>query len=250
MPGVNAMKAKSTWMVAALALGLASSASASEWKQEFAPYLWASSMEGTVGLGDVEADASLSFSDLLDNLELGFMGTYRASRDRYSVLVDAIYMGLGMVQKGPAGVLKSDVDVDQIGLEIDFGYDVGQGFTVLGGARYVDLDTHIRVSGPLDTTESVHQEYDWIDPVIGLQWHQPISGDWSVTLHGDAGGFGVGSQFAWQAFAILRWQFSPTIGAALGYRYLDIDYEDGRGANRFKYDVATSGPALGIVFTF
>jgi hypothetical protein len=29
-----------------------------------------------------------------------------------------------------------------------------------------------------------------------------------------------------------------------------MDYEDGKGANRFLYDVATSGPALGVVFTF
>lgn len=246
------MTARTIWTTSclALALCLAPGASASDWTHEIAPYLWASSMEGTVGIGDVEAEASLSFGDLLENLELGFMGTYRASRDRYCVVVDAIYMGLGMVQKGPAGVLKSDVDVDQIGLEVDFGYDIGEGFTVLGGGRYVDLDTHVRVSGPLGASTSAHQEYDWIDPVVGLQWHRPISDRWSVLLHGDAGGFSVGSQFAWQAFVILRWQFSPTIGAGLAYRYLDIDYEDGRGANRFKYDVATSGPALGIVFTF
>lgn len=244
------MMARRRWMLAFVALGLVSSASAADWKQEFAPYLWASSMEGTIGIGDVEAEADLSFSDLLENLEIGFMGTYRASRDRYSVVVDAIYMGLGMVQKGPAGIVKSDVDVDQIGLEVDLGYELSEAFTVLGGARYVDLDTHIRVSGPLDASASAHQEYDWIDPVVGLQWHRPLSDRWSVMLHGDAGGFGVGSQFAWQAIAVLRWQFSSTAGAALAYRYLDIDYEEGRGANRFKYDVATSGPALGLVFTF
>jgi len=246
------MTARTSWMAAciALALSIAPGASASEWKQELAPYLWASSMEGTVGVGDVEAEADLSFGDILDNLEFGFMGSYRASRDRYSIVVDAIYMGLGMVQEGPGGVLKSDVDVDQVGLELDFGYDLGEGFTVLGGARYVDLETHIRVSGPADASASAHRKYDWVDPVIGLQWQHPVSEQWSVTLHGDAGGFGVGSQFAWQAFAVLRWQFLPTIGAALAYRYLDIDYEEGRGANRFKYDVATSGPALGIVVTF
>jgi opacity protein-like surface antigen len=244
------MMARRKWMLACLALGLTTGAGASDWKQEFAPYLWVSSMEGTIGIGDIEAEADLSFSDLLENLELGFMGTYRASRDRYSVLVDAIYMGLGMVQEGPAGILKADVDVDQIGLEVDFGYDFGEGFTVLGGARYVDLDTHLRVSGPLDATDSAHQEYDWIDPVVGLQWHRPVSNQWSVMLRGDAGGFGIGSRVAWQAIGVLRWQFSSTVGAALAYRYLDIDYEDGHGANRFKYDVATSGPALGLVFTF
>ncbi len=71
-----------------------------------------------------------------------------------------------------------------------------------------------------------------------------------MNLRGDIGGFGVGSDFAWQAIATLRWQFSPRTGVGLAYRHLDMDYEDGKGANRFLYDVATSGPALGVVFTF
>jgi hypothetical protein len=37
---------------------------------------------------------------------------------------------------------------------------------------------------------------------------------------------------------------------AIAYRYLDMDYEDGKGSRYFKYDVATSGPAMGVVFTF
>jgi hypothetical protein len=50
--------------------------------------------------------------------------------------------------------------------------------------------------------------------------------------------------------ATLRWQFSPRTALAIAYRYLDMDYEDGEGSNYFKYDVATSGPAMGVVFTF
>jgi hypothetical protein len=29
-----------------------------------------------------------------------------------------------------------------------------------------------------------------------------------------------------------------------------MDYEDGDGNDYFKYDIAISGPALGLVFTF
>ena len=35
-----------------------------------------------------------------------------------------------------------------------------------------------------------------------------------------------------------------------GYRLLDIDYDDGTGADRFLYDVQTSGPNAGLVFHF
>ena len=89
-----------------LSLGLcavASAANAAEWKHEIAPYVWGSSMQGTVGVGALTAETDMSFSDILDNLEFGFMGTYRASTDRYSITVDAIYMGLGVTGQAGAG---------------------------------------------------------------------------------------------------------------------------------------------------
>ena len=234
-----------------IALGtVAGLANAAEWKHEVAPYLWGSAMEGTAGIGGLTADASLSFSDILDNLELGFMGAYRASRDRYSISLDAIYMGLGVTERGRGGLLKADIDLDQIGLEADFGYALNDRFTVLAGLRYVDLDVALDVSGPLGNLQSADEQQSWVDPVIGAQYVWPLAEQWSLNLRGDVGGFGVGSDFAWQAMAVLRWQFSPRTGAVLAYRYLDMDYEDGRGDDYFKYDMATSGPALGVVFTF
>ena len=237
--------------VAAFTLTLvATPASAAEWKHELAPYVWGSAMEGTVGIGPISAETEMSFSDILDDLEFGFMGTYRASRDRYSITVDAIYMGLGVTEKGPGGVLKADIDLDQVGLEADFGYAVGNRITLLGGLRYVSLDSDLRVTGPLGNELSASEKQDWVDPVVGAIYTWPIAEDWTLSLRGDIGGFGVGSDFAWQGMATLRWQFSPRAGLGLAYRHLDIDYEDGKGDDYFKYDVATSGPAMGVVFTF
>jgi hypothetical protein len=223
---------------------------AAEWKHELAPYVWGSSMEGTVGIGALTADANLSFSDILDNLEFGFMGMYRASTDRYAITVDAIYMGLGVTERGQGGVLKADIDVDQVGLAADFGYALTDRFTVLAGLRYVDLETQVEVGGPQGNARSARVQESWVDPVIGAQYAWPFADQWSLNLRGDIGGFGVGSDFAWQAIATLRWQFSPRTGVALAYRHLDMDYEDGNGDGRFLYDVATSGPALGVIFTF
>ena len=237
--------------VTVLALALVSNpAAAAEWKHEFAPYLWGSAMEGTVGIGPVTAETEMSFSDILDNLEFGFMGAYRASRDRYSIIVDAIYMGLGATEKGPGGVLKADIDLDQIGLEADFGYAVSDRITLLGGLRYVSLDADLRVTGPLGNELSANEEQDWVDPVIGAIYSWPFADEWTLNLRGDIGGFGVGSDFAWQGMASLRWQFSPRAGLGLAYRYLDMDYEDGKGSNYFKYDMAMQGPAMGVIFTF
>lgn len=146
---------------------VATPAAAAEWKHEFAPYVWGSAMEGTVGIGPISAETEMSFSDILDDLEFGFMGTYRASRDRYSITVDAIYMGLGVTEEGPGGALKADIDLDQVGLEADFGYAVNESFTLFGGLRYVSLDADLRVTGPLGNEQSASEGQDWVDPVIG-----------------------------------------------------------------------------------
>jgi len=245
------MSASFRTMVVSLALcAVANPAHAAEWKYEIAPYLWGSAMEGTAGVGTVTAETSLSFSDIVDNLEFGFMGTFRASTDRYSITFDAMYMGLGVTEKGPGGVLKADVDMDQAGLEADFGYALSDRFTLLAGLRYVDLDTQLKVSGPLGNVLSAREKQSCPISVIGARYEWPFADQWSLNLRGDIGGFGIGSDFAWQAIATLRWQLSPRTGLALAYRYLAMDYEDGQGDNRFLYDMAMSGPALGVVFTF
>jgi hypothetical protein len=237
-------------VLAALALASAMPAQAEGWKHEFAPYLWGAAMDGTTGIGGVTADVDMSFADILDQLEMGFMGTYRATKDRYVLNFDAIYMGLGTTERGPHGQLKADIDMDQTALEADAGYEVADNLVVFGGLRYVDLSGKVAAQGPLGVERSGHGGADWVDPVVGLMYTIPFSDEWSSTLRGDIGGFGIGSDFAWQLAATLRWQVSPSVGVVGAYRYIAMDYETGKDASYFKYDVAITGPALGVVFTF
>jgi outer membrane receptor protein involved in Fe transport len=223
---------------------------AGEWQHELAPYVWASGMSGATGVGDVVADVDMSFGDIVDQLEMGFMGTYRASRDRYSIIFDGIYMGLGATERGPGGRLKADVDLDQTALELDGGYEVVDRLTLLAGLRYVNLSVDATTTGPLDQARHASMDENWFDPVIGAIYKVPFADAWSFMVRGDVGGFGVGSDFSWQGMAAVRWQATPSFGVAAAYRHIDIDYESGHGDHAFKYDMAISGPALGVVFTF
>ena len=232
-----------------LLLAVSSPTNAAEWKHELAPYVWGAGMSGTTTLGPVTGDVDASFGDILDNLETGFMGLYRGTRDRWSVTVDGIYMGLGADGRGPAGFVKADIDLDQSALEVDVGYEVIERLTVFGGLRYNDLSVKVDTSGPLGE-QSRDMDQDWVDPVIGAHYAIPFADEWSLILRGDVGGFGVGSEFAWQALATMRWQVSERTGLLAAYRYIDMDYEDGNGSNYFNYDMSLSGPAVGVVFTF
>jgi hypothetical protein len=244
------MKHPQHTVLAGLALLAATPLHAEEWKHELAPYLWGSAMEGTTGIGGVTADVDVSFGDILDNLEMGFMGMYRGTRDRFSISVDTIFMGLGATERSRNDLAKADIDVDQFVLGAAAGYALTEKFLVLGGLRYNDLSAEVKVTGPLGNTADAETDESWVDPYLGAQYTIPLSDAWSLNLYGDIGGFGVGSDLAWQGLVTFRWQLTERTGALAAYRYMDVDYESGSGSDRFKYDMAFSGPALGIVFTF
>jgi|SRR5215218_1595907 hypothetical protein len=62
--------------------------------------------------------------------------------------------------------------------------------------------------------------------------HCPASRGHQLSLRGDGGGFGVGSDFCWQAIAAYGWDFARynniTFLGVLGYRALYVDYAQGR----------------------
>ncbi len=232
-------------LVLALVLATSTIAHAGEWQHELAPYAWGAGMSGETSIGDVD----MSFGDILEDLELASMGVYRATKDRFSVTLDGVYLGLGSTQRGPGGSFRADVDMDQVVLEGVLGYQVVDRLSLLAGLRYTDLQVHTTVTSPLGVAKSSTGE-DWLDPVVGATYDVPLSEAWSLLLRADAGGFGIGSDLSWQAVAILRWQVSRSMGLAAAYRYLDTDYDNDDGAKPFAYDLAVSGPAVGVVFTF
>ena len=143
--------------------------------------------------------------------------------------------------------------MEQIALEADVGYRVSDAVVAFVGLRYNDIDADLRVvrSGPgAGNTRSAGETASWVDPVVGVTAKFPLAERWSLGLRGDVGGFGVGSDRAWQAMVSVHWKASDKVEVVGGWRYLDVDYEDGRDANLFRYDVATSGPGLGVTFRF
>jgi hypothetical protein len=69
-------------------------------------------------------------------------------------------------------------------------------------------------------------------------------------LRGEIGGFGIGSDIAWQVQAIAGYRFSKLFDMSAGYRVIGLDYTSGEGAKTFVYDVATFGPMIRFGFNF
>jgi hypothetical protein len=237
-----------------IAVCLASpSQAADSWKHEVIPYLFAAGMAGKTAIGPVDADVDVGFGDILDHLDWGAMLAYRGTKGPWSIGVDAIYMDLQVDKDGPR-TPPARAEAQQTAIELDVGYAIAESVEAFAGLRYNDIDLDLRIvgAGPLGEDLTAGGSESWTDPVIGMRATHPINDKWSVGLRGDIGGFGIGSDFAWQAVAHVRWQATPSVAAIAAYRYFEQDYEDGTpgAAGYFKYDVATSGPCLGVSFTF
>ena len=67
---------------------------------------------------------------------------------------------------------------------------------------------------------------------------------------GDIGGLGVGSDLTWFLSANMAYRMTERSQVYAGYRYIDFDYEDGEGNDRFKFDLAQHGFLVGFRFEF
>lgn len=241
---------------AALAVLAAGPAMAGDdgWQHTVVLYGVGASIDGTTGIGGIEADVDVGFSDLLDNLEFGAMAAYRGERGPWAVLADLIYMRLEQRKNGigPAGGTRATVDADQVIVELSGAYAYNDRWSTYAGLRLwtVDVDLQVIGGGPLGETLARSGDEDWVDPMVGVRYALPLGERWALVSKADVGGFGLGSDFAWQASLFADWRFADHASLLVGFRFLGIDYDDGSGAGRFQYDVTQGGPALGVAWQF
>lgn len=225
-----------------------------EWQHTVVLYGIGASIDGKAGIGSVSADVDVGFDDILDNLEFGAMLAYRGERGRFAVVADLIFMALEQKKNGlgPLGGAQAKVEADQLIVELDGSWAVTERLDAYGGLRYWELDTELDVvgGGPLGETLSADMTEDWVDPIVGLRYAMPLSEHWDFIVRGDIGGFGVGSDFTWHASAFANWQFSEHGSLLFGYRHMDVDYDDGSGSSRFRWDVGEGGPTVGFAWQF
>jgi len=122
---------------------------------------------------------------------------------------------------------------------------------VLTGGRYVFLETGLSIDGgQFGIDADVERHGDWIEPFVGGRFILAFSHRAAFIVRGDVGGFGVGSDLTWSLVGTFQYYLSRAVSLDVGYRALDIDYDQGSGATLFKFDVLMHGPLLGAAFRF
>jgi hypothetical protein len=74
------------------------------------------------------------------------------------------------------------------------------------------------LTGQLNRSLSFYD--DWFDPLVALRGRYNLSKAFYLTAETDIGGFGIGSDIAWQGYAALGCQITRNIFAEAGYRAL------------------------------
>lgn len=209
-------------------------------------YLWMAGVDGTMGVGPIEADVDASFSDILDKLDSAIAFYYETWQEDTGFYLDVMYLRLtDDIAQGP---LTLDYEVDQTMVEAGALLHRGspeRPVDVIIGVRYMDLGADLALT-PAPPGGSASGGKHWLDPIVGARWRRSLSDKWGVGFRGDIGGFGLGSDLSWQLKADFRYRLSALWKLDFSYRYLDIDYEE----DGVKFDIAIHGPVLGFAYTW
>ena len=255
----------------------------SAWEVDVRPYLWATTVKGTQYALDIPLKVDLSFHDILKNLDYAVVGEVEVRKGKFSIISDTILLkdsvaaSADKTKLGPLGLTavqgEANVNLDALSYiqSLMLGYrlcekemcdpcapESPRHFSVdaLVGARSwliktdVSVDAKVSAALPGGGTEvrsrsaKASQKMDWIDPVIGARLNYDITHKLGLRLEGDIGGFGVGSDFSWQASALMDYKICDHWTMFGGYRVLDVDYRDGAAG----WDARYYGPVTGLQY--
>lgn len=226
------------------------------WQFEATLYGWYTDIGGTVKHpgGVVPGDSfEVDASDILDNLNMVFMGSFEARKNKWSIITDAIYLDVGndkntTVTTGSGVPLNANVDLDLSTwiLSGAVGYDVVQAdrfiLAVVGGVRYATMDADVTL-GMLGRQVERSESEGLLDGIVGVRGSVKLNENWYLPYYADIGT--GGSELTWQALAGIGYRFGWG-DIKLVYRYLSYDMDD----ESLLEDLNVSGPALGVGFRF
>jgi hypothetical protein len=222
-----------------------SATNSDEWQFTAAPYVLVPWMDGQVAVRGRDHEVDVSPGQIFDNLQFGAMGYFEARKAKWGVGVDAVYMALGTNIDRPS----ANVDFNQGAYTFMGLRQLNEKVDFIFGARWNVLQGKLDFKEP--PLQGIFEETkQWVNPIVGLKLKQRLGGPCSFTFEGDIGGFGAGSDFAWNLFPTIGIDVSKRAAIKIGYRVLSEDYDTGSDNQYFKYDVITQAMVFGMSFDF
>src|SRR4029077_10978892 len=222
-----------------------------QWHIAVSPYLWFPGVHGTIGALGHDASYSASPGDLLSNFRFGLMGAVEARRNRLLTTIDMMWIRLRDDKALPfpnVGADSATIKMTEFLLTPNVGYRLIDAKMIkadaVAGIRYWHFGENVTFSpGTLGFDFSKSQ--NWVDPVVGGRILTALSPKVGITVLGDVGGWGTGSELEYQVGGFLGYKVKRNLTLQAGYRYLYVDY-DKNGGNDAFIKATTSGVIFGV----
>jgi len=223
-----------------------------QWEFSGSIYAWVPGLSAAVDTPYGELESDSSGGNVLDNLDMAFMGTFEARRERWSVLLDLLYAKLSTSKDTPFGALFSEADVKaEVTALSGYGLyrayetdrliaDVGVGLRAFS----LDLGTELRAAGAAGN-RSFDGDKRWAVPLVAGRFILPFNEKWFATAVFDYGRTS-NDVSTWQGLATVGYFFNEAWSMQVGYRYMDIQHEIGG----LDADLELSGPVIGFSARF
>ena len=228
-----------------------------EWQFHVAPYAWLAGLNGDVstlqGLPDASVDLDF-WDDILEDLNGSIMIVGEARKGRWGLFGDFEYVNVLSEDSTPCRTpvfppSRSRPNPSCCLLRVSTRlFETGGAFLdIMAGFRMWSVDTDLTLTAGLLSERTFSNSETWLDPMFGIKWLVPM-GDtrFFVSSHLLGGGFGAGSDYFWDMNLNIGYRWTETVATTLGYRYLDVDYDD----DDFLYDVSQHGPIIGLSWRF
>lgn len=219
----------------------------SQWSFKTNVYAWAQSLDGDIGIRRLTIPVDIGFSDILENLDISFMGAFEARRGKWGFMADVVYAEISADASLFAGLAPFEFTQRQLLSNLIASYSIVDSdplkFAVYAGTRINSINMEINSPRPRLNRS---RDESWADPIVGARLQVELGNSFFVRAVGDIGGFDVSSDLTWQAMAGFGYRVSENGSLLLAYRSIGTDYSDGG----FSYDVTASGPILGFEYKF
>jgi hypothetical protein len=222
------MRAPISAAIAVLAAN-AAFAQDSGWSSAATLNLWLPDTTASIGTEFGSVDTEASIGDVLENLDMVFMGSFVTRRDRLVLLADLLYLDLSAERDTPFAVFGgAEANVQAT---VASGYalyrvtsDPAVALDIGAGLRAFDIDVDLRLTPGIAAGRTQSLGGNWADPVLAARLTAPLDEDWSILGFADWGGSGGGDQ-SWQILGAVQYDFNERWSTEIGYRFMAIDKE-------------------------
>ena len=239
------------------------------WSFNPSPFIWALGLDGDATVKGVSGSINASFVDIMEESDsiFAYNGRFEAVNGDWTIQLTPTYIKIGADDNDITNTsIKFDATSTLAIVETTLLYRVAEwpvsanqslrqtiSFEPLLGGRYTYMKGKLDFRGGPFGGSSVDQDKDWFDPFVGGRFKVTLAERLSLSLRGDIGGFGVGSDVTWQTVGLIGYGFDlfgREASVIAGYRALHQDYESGSGRDKFEWDMTMHGPVLGMSVRF